>query len=129
MSAQGRRLSSRAAQWRFAWWQEKGFDRRYNFDALRHSAVANVYRASKDLFLAQRFARHASLLTTIIYTHPVDEESLGGREGLALLKVELRLTRHPPLSPRRSRMPGVKISMDGKGRWKPIAHLDSIVEM
>ena len=75
MSSQGRRLSPRAAQWRFAWWQERaGFDRRYNFHALRHSAVTNVYRASRNLFLAQRFARHASPLTTIVYTHPADEE-------------------------------------------------------
>jgi hypothetical protein len=29
-------------------------------EALRHSAVTNVSRASRDLFLAQRFARHAS---------------------------------------------------------------------
>jgi len=35
---------------------------------------ANVYRASKDLLLAQRFARHASPLTTVVYTHPSDEE-------------------------------------------------------
>ncbi|MGH9867997.1 MAG: tyrosine-type recombinase/integrase [Candidatus Polarisedimenticolia bacterium] len=64
-----------ASQWRFAWWQARaGFNRRYNFHALRHSAVTNVYRASRNLFLAQRFARHASPLTTIIYTHPADEE-------------------------------------------------------
>ena len=83
LSAQGRRLSPRAAQWRFAWWQERaGFDRRYNFHALRHSAVTNVYRASKNLFLAQRFARHASPLTTIVYTHPADEELWEGVRDL-----------------------------------------------
>jgi site-specific recombinase XerC len=75
VSAQGRWLSPRAAQWRFAWWQPRaGFDRRYGFHALRHSAVINVYRSSRDLFLAQRFARHASPLTTVVYTHPSDEE-------------------------------------------------------
>lgn len=42
--------------------------------ALRHTAVTNVYRASRDLFLAQRFARHVSPLTTTVYTHPSDEE-------------------------------------------------------
>ena len=79
VSGQGRRLSPRAAQWRFAWWQARaGFDRTYNFHALRHSAVTNVYRASRNLFLAQRFARHASPLTTIIYTHPADEELAAG---------------------------------------------------
>ena len=39
-----------------------------------HTAVTNVYRASRDLFLAQRFARHVSPLTTTIYTHPSDQE-------------------------------------------------------
>ena len=83
LSAQGRRLSPRAAQWRFAWWQERaGFDRRYNFHELRHSAVTNIYRASKNLFLAQRFARHASPLTTIVYTHPADEELWEGVRNL-----------------------------------------------
>jgi integrase len=41
---------------------------------LRHTSVTAVYRASRDLFLAQRFARHASPLTTTIYTHVSDEE-------------------------------------------------------
>ena len=27
-----------------------------------------------DLFLAQRFARHVSPLTTVVYTHPSDDE-------------------------------------------------------
>jgi integrase len=51
-----------------------GFDRLYPFHALRHTAVTNVYRASRDLFLAQRFARHVSPLTTTMYTHPSDDE-------------------------------------------------------
>jgi hypothetical protein len=37
-----------------------------------------MYRASRDLFLAQRFARHASPLTTVVYTHPSDEEMYVG---------------------------------------------------
>ena len=70
-----RRISARRVQ--FAWreWQKRaGFDRLYGFHSLRHSSVTNVYRATRDLFLAQRFARHASPLTTTIYTHPSDEE-------------------------------------------------------
>ena len=69
------RISKRRVQ--FAWreWQRKaGFDRLYPFHCLRHSAVTNVYRATRDLFLAQRFARHVSPLTTTVYTHPSDEE-------------------------------------------------------
>jgi integrase len=41
---------------------------------LRHTAVTAVYRRSRDLFLAQRFARHVSPLTTTIYTHSSDQE-------------------------------------------------------
>lgn len=59
-----------------------GFDRRYNFHFLRHSSVTAVYRATKDLFLAQRFARRASPLTTIVYTHPSDEELYEGVRDL-----------------------------------------------
>jgi hypothetical protein len=39
-------------------------------------------RVPSDLFLAQRFARHASPLTTVIYTHPSDEELLERVRGL-----------------------------------------------
>ncbi len=69
------RMSKRRVQ--FAWreWQKRaGFDRLYPFHCIRHSSITNVYRASRDLFLAQRFARHVSPLTTTIYTHPSDHE-------------------------------------------------------
>lgn len=70
-----RRISRRRVQVATREWQIRaGFDRLYPFHALRHSAVTNVYRASKNLFLTQRFARHASPLTTVVYTHPSDEE-------------------------------------------------------
>ncbi len=69
------RISKRRVQ--FAWreWQKRaGFDRLYPFHCLRHSSITNVYRTTRDLFLAQRFARHVSPLTTTVYTHPSDEE-------------------------------------------------------
>jgi integrase len=70
-----RRISKRRVQVVFRAWQAiAGFGRLYPFHALRHSAVSNVYRVSRDLFLAQRFARHVSPLTTIIYMHVSDEE-------------------------------------------------------
>ena len=53
------------------------------FHAMRHTAVTNVYRASRDLFLAQRFARHVSPLTTTVYTHPSDQEMARPVRGLA----------------------------------------------
>ena len=69
------RISPRRVQFAFRTWQVKaGFDRLYSFHALRHTAVTNVYRKSRDLFLAQRFARHVSPLTTTVYTHPSDQE-------------------------------------------------------
>ncbi len=71
----GRRLSKRRVQFMWRQWQERaGFDRLYPFHSLRHTSVTNVYRRTRDLFLAQRFARHASPLTTTVYTHPSDDE-------------------------------------------------------
>lgn len=66
----------------FAWRVGVGFDRHYPFHALGHTAVTAVYRATRDLFLAQRFARHASPLTTVCYTHPSDEELQAGVKEL-----------------------------------------------
>jgi site-specific recombinase XerC len=77
------RISKRRVQFAFRTWQVKaGFDRLYPFHALRHTAVTSVYRVSMDLFLAQRFARHVSPLTTTIYTHPSDQELWQGIRGL-----------------------------------------------
>lgn len=72
------RISKRRIQFAWTTWQQRaGFDRAYGFHSLRHTAVTNVYRASRDLYLAQRFARHASPLTTTAYTHPSDDEMFG----------------------------------------------------
>jgi len=69
------RISPRRVQFAFRTWQVKaGFDRLYPFHSLRHTSITAVYRASHDLFLAQRFARHVSPLTTTVYTHPSDQE-------------------------------------------------------
>ena len=78
------RISKRRVQFAWRTWQERaGFDRLYPFHAIRHSAVTNVYRTTQDLFLAQRFARHASPLTTTIYTHPSDDEMAIQLRGLS----------------------------------------------
>jgi integrase len=77
------RISPRRVQFAFRTWQVKaGFDRLYPFHALRHTAITNVYRVSRDLFLAQRFARHVSPLTTTVYTHPSDQEMWERVRGL-----------------------------------------------
>ena len=78
-----RRLSRRRVQFLWREWQKKaGFDRLYPFHAIRHTAVTSVYRQTRDLFLAQRFARHASPLTTVVYTHPSDDEMNARLRGL-----------------------------------------------
>jgi len=70
-----KRISRRRVQFAWRTWQKRaGFDRLYSFHTLRHCAVSNVYRTTRDLFLAQRFARHVSPLTTVVYTHPSDDE-------------------------------------------------------
>jgi hypothetical protein len=64
-----RRLSLRRVHVIFVRWQRDArFETHYNFHTFRHTAITNVYRATKDLFLTQRFARHASPVTTVAYT-------------------------------------------------------------
>jgi integrase len=78
-----KRISKRRVQFAWRTWQQRaGFDRLYPFHCTRHTAVTNVYRATRDLFLAQRFARHVSPLTTTVYTHPSDEEMRDRLRGL-----------------------------------------------
>jgi site-specific recombinase XerC len=75
LSNLGRRLSKRRAQQIFTTWQERaGLDQHHMFHRLRHTAVHQVYRATGDLLLTQRFARHSSLLVTSAYLHPTDED-------------------------------------------------------
>lgn len=77
VSRLGRRLSARQLRHLFAVWQERaGFERHLGFHTLRHHACSAVYRQSKDLRLTQKFARHKSVVTTSIYTHPTDDELL-----------------------------------------------------
>ncbi len=63
--------------------RKAGFDRLYPLHAIGHSAMTSVYRATHDLFLAQRFARHVGPSTTVVYTHPSDEEMAKRVRGLA----------------------------------------------
>jgi len=75
VSQRGSRLSARQLRHTFAVWQERaGFERRFNFHALRHTACTNLYRATRDIRLTQRFARHQSIVTTMVYTHTSDED-------------------------------------------------------
>jgi site-specific recombinase XerC len=83
VSRKGNRLSSRAVRSLFWKWQQAaGFERRYKFHALRHTAVSNVRRATGDLRLTQLFARHANVQTTTIYAHVRDDELAAAVAGL-----------------------------------------------
>ncbi|WP_342379464.1 site-specific integrase [Myxococcus stipitatus] len=83
VSRLGRRLSARQLRHAFSVWQKRaGFERHLSFHSTRHTACTSVYRASKDLRLTQKFARHKSVVTTSIYTHPTDDELLRAVQGL-----------------------------------------------
>lgn len=77
ISRQWSRLSTRRVRDRFAFWQERaGFERHFTFHGLRHTALSNLYRMTKDIRLVQKVARHASINSTSIYTEPSDEAIL-----------------------------------------------------
>ena len=71
------RLSARQLRHAFRTWQIRaGFERLFPFHALRHSALTNTYRATRDIRLTQRVARHKSISSTIRYAGPSDEDVL-----------------------------------------------------
>lgn len=73
----GGHLTTRAVRAAFAEWQKRtGLERNFTFHMLRHTALTNLYRATKDPRLVQKVARHSSLLSTMIYTHTTDEDVL-----------------------------------------------------
>lgn len=77
ISRKHNRLSTRMVRELFAKWQTRiGFEKRHTFHALRHTACSNLYRKTLDIRLVQRFARHAHITTTQIYTQPSDEDLL-----------------------------------------------------
>lgn len=77
VSRRSQRIATRTLRYLFRLWQERaGFDRPFNFHALRHTALTNAYRATRDIRLVQRIARHKSVDTTTIYAAPSDEDIL-----------------------------------------------------
>ncbi len=81
---QSERLSTRRTRELFGEWQQvAGFDHLYRFHELRHTAITNVYRKTKDIRIAQRFARHARIDTTTRYEHASDQEVANAIRGLA----------------------------------------------
>ena len=83
VSRKGNRLSTRQLRHAFKQWQARAeFDRPFHFHALRHTACTNLYRASRDIRLTQRFARHKAITSTAIYTHPTDEDLIRSLQHL-----------------------------------------------
>jgi integrase/recombinase XerC len=77
ISRRGTRIATRTLRYLFRLWQERaGFDRAFNFHALRHSCLTNAYRSTRDIRLVQRLARHKSVDTTTVYAAPSDEDIL-----------------------------------------------------
>ena len=75
VSRLGKRLSARRLREMFSEWQERaGFDRHLKFHVTRHTSCTAVYRRSRDIRLTQRFARHSSINSTVVYTHPSDDD-------------------------------------------------------
>lgn len=83
VSRKGNRISTRRLRAMFRDWQAKaGFERLYNFHALRHTACTNLYRLERCIKTVQRFARHTNVVTTSIYTELSDEDLVRRVEGL-----------------------------------------------
>jgi integrase/recombinase XerC len=51
-----------------------GLERRVTFRMPRHTACSNLYALSKSVRLTQRLARHRSLVATMVYTHPSEDD-------------------------------------------------------
>lgn len=82
-SRQSARLSTRRVRELFREWQIRaGFDNLYTFHELRHTAITNAYRATRDIRIAQRVARHARVDTTTRYEHASDQEVATATKGL-----------------------------------------------
>lgn len=84
VSREGGRLSDRQLRTTFTRWQERaGFERRHWFHSMRHTAGTSFYRRTQNIVLTQRFMRHASIETTMIYMHVSDEELLRAAEKMS----------------------------------------------
>ncbi len=83
-SRQSDRLSTRQVRRLFSAWQKRArFERHLPFHSLRHTALTNLYRATHDMQLVQKIARHRSILSTTIYAQASDEDVLRAVRGLA----------------------------------------------
>lgn len=75
VSREGTRLSKSRVGGAFRRWQQRaGFDRRVRFHDLRHTACTRYLEVcGGNLAAVKKFARHASVTSTQIYTHVSDD--------------------------------------------------------
>lgn len=59
-----------------------GIGKRVHPHTLRHTFATDLYRQTKDLRLVQKALGHASITTTTIYTHLVDDDLESALKGL-----------------------------------------------
>lgn len=79
----GSRLSTRRLRTIFQEWQvEAGIEQTFKFHALRHTALTNLFRETKDIRVVQAQARHSSIHTTSIYVTPSDEDVARAVRGM-----------------------------------------------
>lgn len=55
------------------WLEKAGLDTSLRFHELRHTAVTSFHERTRNVVMAQRFARHADIRTTMRYLHTTDE--------------------------------------------------------
>jgi integrase len=79
-------IATRTLRYLFRRWQQRaGFDRLFNFHALRHSALTNLYRASRDIRLTQWAGPQQERGHDTVYASPSDEEGLDRRRSSAIV--------------------------------------------
>jgi site-specific recombinase XerC len=70
----GKALSTRLLRHAFKVWQSRArLSRAANFHMLRHTGCTAVQEQTGDIRATQEFARHKSVRTTMVYTHPSRE--------------------------------------------------------
>ncbi|GAI57371.1 unnamed protein product, partial [marine sediment metagenome] len=62
--------------------RKAGIEKRLHPHTLRHSFATDLYRKRRDLLMVQQALGHASITSTVIYTHLVNEELENGMKGL-----------------------------------------------
>ncbi len=62
--------------------KKAGIEKRLHPHTLRHTFATDLYRQTKDLLMVQKALGHASITSTTIYTHMVDDELENGMKEL-----------------------------------------------